>query len=724
MKMQILGKWSLGLLLAALPLASGCSEDSAHSAPVNDPVVQTSTTPDADVPVAEATASEDQKPAVVVSDEKTLPSNISPSGPTESVIKLAQAGVDESVMLAFVSNSISTFNLSSDDIIYLRDIGITDPVVTAMIQRDQTIKEMDNAQLAAATEAAAPETQTDANYEQQVVSQTDQTAYASAPPQNINYNYFYDSLSPYGSWIDIDGYGRCWQPTVVVADTGWQPYCDNGRWICTSSGWYWYSNYSWGWAPFHYGRWFRSPRWGWCWAPGSTWGPAWVSWRYSNNYCGWAPLPPGAHYQTGVGLTFNNRSVGVSFGFGLSASSYVFVPLNRFCDDRPRHYRMSRNQAAEIYQHTTVNNVFLERNRAIFNRGVEPRMITAVTRTPIHEVRIENVTTPHSRSGRPDWLVTGGRTLAVYHPPLQQRAPVASHHFTRPSSGVRESGRHFENRTGNQPWQPATRNHATTPTATETYRAQQQPVLGNAPVRPATPPVSSGAPVRPGFDNNRQPLPRNSVRPTTPSMNQAPIRPQAPVINNRPVRPITPSGNTAVRPGFEHRSQPVIPRNSGQSTPPTMNQAPIHPQAPMIRPQAPMINRQPVQPATPPQRSASRPAWGQRQVFNNSPAPRVQTFATPPTVNMPRRNEAVRVPNQERPAVRQAAPLFSPRQRIEINRSQSFSPPQSSAPHVNSAPPPRAFERPSVPMRNTSPRAEQSFQRNNWAAGGDRGNRR
>ena len=89
-------------------------------------------------------------------------------------------------------------------------------------------------------------------------------------------NYFYDTLAPYGGWVNFQGYGWCWRPTIVVYNTGWQPYCDNGHWVYTDCGWYWVSGYSWGWATFHYGRWFHNQRYGWCWRPDTTWSPSWV----------------------------------------------------------------------------------------------------------------------------------------------------------------------------------------------------------------------------------------------------------------------------------------------------------------------------------------------------------------------------------------------------------------------------------------------------------------
>ena len=138
-----------------------------------------------------------------------------------------------------------------------------------------------------------------------------------AAATEVTINYFYDTLAPYGSWVNVDGYGRCWRPSVMVYNPGWQPYCDHGHWVYTDCGWYWYSDYSWGWAPFHYGRWFQHPHWGWCWTPDTVWGPSWVTWRYSNGYCGWAPLPPFAVYQAGVGFFYRGTAVSLGFDWGL-----------------------------------------------------------------------------------------------------------------------------------------------------------------------------------------------------------------------------------------------------------------------------------------------------------------------------------------------------------------------------------------------------------------------
>ena len=84
---------------------------------------------------------------------------------------------------------------------------------------------------------------------------------APLPPANdppVVNNHYYGALDPYGDWFYDGSHGWVWRPTVAVVDVGWRPYSQGGRWIYSDVGWYWNSYYSWGWAPFHYGRWHRS----------------------------------------------------------------------------------------------------------------------------------------------------------------------------------------------------------------------------------------------------------------------------------------------------------------------------------------------------------------------------------------------------------------------------------------------------------------------------------
>ena len=115
---------------------------------------------------------------------------------------------------------------------------------------------------------------------------------------------FYNTLTPYGEWLEVDPGFYAWRPTHVGAD--WRPYM-YGRWAWTDYGWYWVSNEPFGWAVFHYGRWYFDDNYGWLWIPDRTWAPAWVEWRYNDDYLGWAPLPPYASFSLHVGIRFTTR---------------------------------------------------------------------------------------------------------------------------------------------------------------------------------------------------------------------------------------------------------------------------------------------------------------------------------------------------------------------------------------------------------------------------------
>ena len=100
---------------------------------------------------------------------------------------------------------------------------------------------------------------------------------------------FYDSLAPNGAWVDYADYGPVWYPSGVSDD--WRPYV-NGRWVASPEGWVFETGEPWGWATYHYGNWFPTPEYGWVWNPGRTWYPSTVAWRTSDEYVGWAPIPP------------------------------------------------------------------------------------------------------------------------------------------------------------------------------------------------------------------------------------------------------------------------------------------------------------------------------------------------------------------------------------------------------------------------------------------------
>jgi hypothetical protein len=104
---------------------------------------------------------------------------------------------------------------------------------------------------------------------------------------------FHGVLEPYGAWRHNRRFGDVWVPANRPRD--WRPYTV-GHWVYTDDyGWYWVTDdqeADWGWITYHYGRWYRDSDFGWFWIPNDIWGPAWVDWRYGDQYVGWAPEPP------------------------------------------------------------------------------------------------------------------------------------------------------------------------------------------------------------------------------------------------------------------------------------------------------------------------------------------------------------------------------------------------------------------------------------------------
>src|SRR5882724_4191145 len=78
------------------------------------------------------------------------------SGRIDEVVALNQSGVDQSVVMSFINTSPGPFQPNADEIIRLRDAGVSAQVITAMMQRGATLREQSQA-LAASAPARAPE---------------------------------------------------------------------------------------------------------------------------------------------------------------------------------------------------------------------------------------------------------------------------------------------------------------------------------------------------------------------------------------------------------------------------------------------------------------------------------------------------------------------------------------------------------------------------------------
>lgn len=185
------------------------------------------------------------------------------------------------------------------------------------------------------------------------------------PGFGISFNFFYSSLRPYGEWIQLDNDLVVWRPNGV--SHRWRPY-SHGRWSWTSDGWYWDSYEPFGWATYHYGRWYNDDYYGWIWIPDYDWGPSWVEWRYDDDYIGWAPLPPYASFHIDLGIHFSIR-------WHSHHNYWNFVRYNRFYDRRVYNYYLDDRHCERIFERTKYRtNYYSDRDR-IINGGIDRSFI-------------------------------------------------------------------------------------------------------------------------------------------------------------------------------------------------------------------------------------------------------------------------------------------------------------------------------------------------------------
>ena len=176
---------------------------------------------------------------------------------------------------------------------------------------------------------------------------------------------FYESLAPFGYWVETDRYGWCWYPAYV--DSDWRPYA-NGYWMWSDQGWYWVSDEPWAWACYHYGRWVWDSYYGWLWVPDVEWAPAWVAWREGGGYVGWAPLTPECQFIPYTTTVFVQQTVYVP-------QFFVFVLERQFCD-RIKPAIFCKNP---LVFHRTANAPNIRRvDQAVINDGPSVERIERV----------------------------------------------------------------------------------------------------------------------------------------------------------------------------------------------------------------------------------------------------------------------------------------------------------------------------------------------------------
>lgn len=359
---------------------------------------------------------------------------------------------------------------------------------------------------------------------------------------DADYSMFYNSLSPHGRWLEVDGYGYAFRPSYSDR-VDWRPYVD-GRWVWTDQGWAWDTPEPIGWACYHYGRWVRISRHGWVWLPGRQWAPAWVSWRRSPDYIGWAPLPPSVGYGA-IGHDCDAR-------YGLAPTSYTFIQATNFGRSNYINICVSSSTIPTFFHQTlnVTNIVQVSHNQSthFMHRGgpeldwVEQRCGSRITRAPIQFASI--LDRPHihgsgNSAGLPGFMAAPmpGRRSGPGHSVI----PKISERISRPV---------FDDDWKSIP--EAIRDRLREGISKEARGARPQPILT------VMPPAEV-----------KKPTPITEIRPAPPpSKTKLPmpeVRPGIPIIE-KPKKPDTKGDTPAITsPGFPVNRPVEAPRNPPNS---------------------------------------------------------------------------------------------------------------------------------------------------------------
>jgi hypothetical protein len=192
--------------------------------------------------------------------------------------------------------------------------------------------------------------------------------------------FFSEALKPYGEWLEIGEFGRCWRPAGV--GERWSPYTV-GSWAYSRFGWTWVSEEDFGGIVYHYGRWIRLQDAGWCWVPDLEWAASWVSWRYGTELVGWAPLPPKAKWDSKVGI-----GVWADRDYETGPGNYVFCPISELSDPLLSEVVFQPNANADCFQRSVSITNIAALGKSIFCGGPAYNWMSARSKGGIPVIRV------------------------------------------------------------------------------------------------------------------------------------------------------------------------------------------------------------------------------------------------------------------------------------------------------------------------------------------------
>lgn len=339
-----------------------------------------------------------------------------------------------------------------------------------------------------------------------------------------SYDTFYTKLQSYGDWLETSDYGYVFRPREAQRSQSWRPYTD-GHWVYSDAGWAWVSDEPFGWAAYHYGRWTRLRNVGWVWVPGDEWAPAWVSWRKSDSYVGWAPLPPEARFdrRTGIHNWADNY-------YDIGPDNYCFVETRSFGTPRLQAAVVPAQQNVTIVNQTTNVTNITYNNTTVVNQGPNYEEIRTRSTEPIPRLRLEREVSVNINVGEPRAAIRGD--VLTIPAPLIARAQAVNRPPTikeRVTNVVVERGwEAISDRPAAERARAKIRSEATPP-------PNAPPKTFIKPVEPAGParPVVSATPATNGSPEQSASVAPNQVQPAA-TTSVTPLRRATPATNVSP----------------------------------------------------------------------------------------------------------------------------------------------------------------------------------------------
>ena len=139
--------WIPGLVVTMAGLPGGLAQQETNRpAPrASDPVPIVIPAPATTAPVFPAITADKEFPSLAKPPPdgdalgiKRQPPRMRLSPWTSEIVKLAESGIENGVILSFIENA-GTFNLGADQIVYLNDLGLSGEIIAAMLRHDQEI---------------------------------------------------------------------------------------------------------------------------------------------------------------------------------------------------------------------------------------------------------------------------------------------------------------------------------------------------------------------------------------------------------------------------------------------------------------------------------------------------------------------------------------------------------------------------------------------------------